>query len=287
MPWIETGLSMFIAKKFSRSNFFNWIKKHKITFAAGVPTVVNMLLNEPTEITASDIPSLRLMTCSTAPLSPAQWEKFEKMYGVTLLQLYGMSEAGWICGNRHYKRRMGTVGPPAKHQEFEIISNDGRVCPTGTEGEVSVGGPQTAVATISSDGFWEDQRGTRIRTGDLAVLDKNGFVQVTGRTKDLIIRGGVNISPLEIDHVLMTHPQVREATAIGVPDEIYGEEVVCYVVAKLGEEIDKDELILYCKKTLPELKLPKKVYIIDQLPKSDRGKVLRDHLKKLWADHNN
>ena len=286
MPWIETGLSMFIAKRFSRSNFFNWIQKHQITFAAGVPTVVNMLLNEPTEITASDIPSLRLMTCSTAPLSPEQWEQFEKMYGVTLLQLYGMSEAGWICGNRHYKRKMGTVGPPAKHQEFEIISNDGKVCPIGTEGEVSVGGPQTAVATISSDGFWEEQRGTRIRTGDLAVLDKNGFVQVTGRTKDLIIRGGVNIAPLEIDHVLMSHPQVREAAAIGIPDDIYGEEVACYVIEKSGEKIDKDELVLHCKKTLPKSKVPKSIYIIDQLPKSDRGKVLRDNLKKLWVDNN-
>ncbi|MDC0034005.1 long-chain fatty acid--CoA ligase, partial [Alphaproteobacteria bacterium] len=94
MPWIVTGLSMFIAQRFSRSRFFDWIKTHELTFAAGVPTVINMLLNEPSGITATDIPSLRLMTCSTAPLSPEQWKQFEDMYGVTLLQLYGMSEAG-------------------------------------------------------------------------------------------------------------------------------------------------------------------------------------------------
>ena len=94
-----------------------------------MPTVVNMLLNKPLGYTAKDIPSLRLMTCSTAPLTAEQWQKFEEMYGVLLLQLYGMSEAGWVCGNRHYRRRMGTVGPPALHQELEIVDGEGKQCP--------------------------------------------------------------------------------------------------------------------------------------------------------------
>ncbi len=286
MPWIETGLSMYMAPRFSRSRFFEWIKKHELTFSAGVPTVVNMLLNEPTGETADEIPSLRLMTCSTAPLSPEQWKQFEEMYGVTLLQLYGMSEAGWICGNRHYKRQMGTVGPPAKHQEFLIVDSAEDGCPPGTEGEVTIGGPQTCIATISPEGEWEDQKDVRMRTGDLAILDDEGFVRVTGRTKDLIIRGGVNIAPLEIDNVLMKHPQIREAAAVGIPDKIYGEEVVCYIVAKPGENISSEDILAHCGQSLPEFKSPKNVYLVDDLPKSDRGKVLRDDLKKLWAETN-
>jgi acyl-coenzyme A synthetase/AMP-(fatty) acid ligase len=286
MPWIETGLSMHISKRFSHSRFFEWIKDHGITFAAGVPTVINMLLNEPLGITARDIPTLRLMTCSTAPLSPEQWRKFEEMYGVTLLQLYGMSEAGWICGNRHYRRRMGTVGPPARHQEFRIVDGDGNTCPPGVEGEVSIGGPQTCIGTISPDGVFNDERAQRIRSGDLAIMDDDGFVAVTGRTKDLIIRGGINIAPLEIDNVLMSHPKVREAAAIGVPDAIYGEAVVCYVVTKTGESLDAGQVIGHCSECLPDFKRPREVYFIDELPKSGRGKVMRDDLKELWAkDH--
>ena len=283
MPWIVTGLSMFMAQRFSRSRFFDWIKTHALTFAAGVPTVVNMLLDEPTGITAKDIPSLRLMTCSTAPLSPEQWKRFEDMYGVTLLQLYGMSEAGWICGNRHYRRQMGTVGPPAKHQEFLIVDSDGNACADGTEGEVTVGGPQTCVAVISPEGDWDDQRDVRIPTGDLAIKDDQGFVRVTGRTKDLIIRGGVNIAPLEIDHALMKHPKISEAAAIGIPDSIYGEEIVCYVVTTPGETLTEPDILGHCETSLPAFKSPKRAYIVEALPKSDRGKILRDDLKIKWA----
>ncbi len=286
MPWIETGLSMYIAKRFSRSRFFKWIRDHELTFSAGVPTVVNMLLNEPSGVRAQDIPSLRLMTCSTAPLSPEQWKKFEEMYGVTLLQLYGMSEAGWICGNRHYKRQMGTVGAPAKHQEFLIIDPAGNPCDWDQEGEVTIGGPQTCMATISPDGEWEDMQNARIPTGDLATMNRNGFVTVTGRTKDLIIRGGVNIAPLEIDNTIMSFGGISEAAAIGIPDQIYGEEVVCYAVPKPGERISEEELLRHCSELLPAFKAPKKVYFVKDLPKSDRGKVLRDKLKELWAsDH--
>ena len=286
MPWIVTGLSMFIAQRFSRSRFFDWIKTHELTFAAGVPTVVSMLLNEPTGITAKDIPSLRLMTCSTAPLSPEQWKRFEDMYGVTLLQLYGMSEAGWICGNRHYRRQMGTVGPPAKHQEFLIVDSNGNACDDGTEGEVTVGGPQTCVAVILPEGDWDDQRHVRIPTGDLAIKDDQGFVRVTGRTKDLIIRGGVNIAPLEIDHALMKHPKISEAAAIGIPDSIYGEEIICYVVTTPGETLTEREILNHCETALPAFKSPKRAYVVDSLPKSDRGKIVRDDLKIRWVTEN-
>ena len=113
-------------------------------------------------------------------------------------------------------------------------------------------------------------------------MDEEGFVSVTGRTKDLIIRGGVNIAPLEIDNVLMRHPQIREAAAIGIPDQIYGEEVACYVVPKSDESFAIEDILAHCNAALPQFKSPKSVYLIDSLPKSDRGKVLRDDLKKLW-----
>lgn len=282
MPWLETGLSLHIAKKFSHSRFFQWIKEHGITFAAGVPTVINILLNEPLGVTAKDVPTLRLMTCSTAPLSPEQWRKFEERYGVKLLQLYGMSEAGWICGNRHYQRRMGTVGLPALHQQFLITDAEGKACPPGTEGEVTVGGPQTCLGTISPDGVYEDLSGRRIKSGDLAIMDEEGFVRVTGRTKDLIIRGGINIAPLEIDHVLLGHPKVAEVATIGAPDEIYGEEIVCFVVPRPGEAVTAEELSEHCSKTLPPFKMPKRFAFVATLPKSDRGKLRRDELKKMW-----
>src|SRR5262245_27244761 len=282
MPFLEMGVTLHIARRFSHSHFFDWIQKHGITFAAGVPTVVNMLLNKPLGYTAKDLPSLRLMTCSTAPLTAEQWVKFEDMYGVTLLQLYGMSEAGWICGNRHYRRRMGTVGPPALHQELAIVDGEGDVCAPGGEGEVTVGGPQVAIGYLMEDGSIDPVRGKRIKTGDLAVMDKDGFVRVTGRTKDLIIRGGMNIAPLEIDAVLLQHPGVFDAAAVGVPDKIFGEEVVAYAVPKPGISLTEADVIAHAKQLLAAAKLPKQVLIIAELPKSDRGKVLRDKLREDW-----
>ena len=286
LPFLQKGLTMHIARRFSHSRFFEWIQKHDLTFAAGVPTVVNMLLNKPLGYTAKDLPSLRLMTCSTAPLTAEQWKNFEEMYGVTLLQLYGMSEAGWICGNRHYRRRMGTVGPPALHQEFEIVDGEGKVCPPEVEGEVTIGGPQIAIGYLMEDGGIDPVRGKRIKTGDLAMMDTDGFVRVTGRTKDLIIRGGMNIAPLEIDAVLLKHPGIYDGAAVGVPDKIYGEEVVAYVMPMPGVTLTEADVVAHCKQHLAAAKLPKQVLIVPELPKSDRGKVLRDKLRADWLARN-
>jgi long-chain acyl-CoA synthetase len=282
MPFLQKGLTMHIAKRFSHSRFFEWVQKHGITFSAGVPTVLNILLNKPLGYTAKDIPTLRLMSCSTAPLTAQQWVQFEEMYGVTLLQMYGMSETGWVCGNRHYAKKMGTVGLPAIHQELKIVDAAGNECPPDIEGEITVGGPQMSLGYLLDDGSIDPLYGKRIKTGDLGIKDAEGFVRVTGRTKDLIIRGGVNIAPLEIDEVLLKHPGVSEAAAVGVPDKIYGEEVACYVVPK-DRALTEASVLEHCRKFLPPAKTPKQVRIVPELPKNDRGKVLRDKLKEDWV----
>ena len=281
LPFLQKGLTMHIARRFSHSRFFEWIQKYGITFSAGVPTVLNILLNKPIGYTAKDVPSLRLMSCSTAPLTAQQWLQFEEMYGVTLLQMYGMSETGWVCGNRHYAKKMGTVGLPALHQELLIVDTAGNECPPDVEGEITVGGPQMAIGYLLDDGSIDPVLGKRIKTGDLGIKDAEGFVRVSGRSKDLIIRGGVNIAPLEIDEVLLRHPGVAEAAAVGVPDKIYGEEVVCYVVPK-DQGLTEAALLTHCGKFLPPAKTPKQALIVPSLPKSERGKVLRDKLREDW-----
>jgi len=280
MPFLQTGLTLHIARRFSHSRFFEWVRDNGITFSAGVPTVVNMLLNKPLGYTADDVPTLRRMTCSTAPLSPQQWDKFEQMYGVQLLQLYGMSEAGWICGNRHYRWKRGTVGPAAYHQEFKVLDAEGQECAPGVEGETSIAGPQTALGTLREDGTIEPIRGLRVRTGDLAVMDEEGFVTVTGRTKDLIIRGGMNISPTEIDNVLMVCDFLLEGAAFGIEDPILGEEVACAVIPR-QDGVTVEQVQDYCRQHLPQAKVPKLVLFPTELPKSDRGKVLRAKLQDM------
>jgi acyl-coenzyme A synthetase/AMP-(fatty) acid ligase len=281
LPFLQKGLTMHIAKRFSHSRFFAWVQQHGITFSAGVPTVLNIMLNKPLGYTAKDIPTLRLMSCSTAPLTAQQWTQFEDMYGVTLLQLYGMSETGWVCGNRHYAKKMGTVGLPALHQELIIVDGQGKECPPNAEGEITVGGPQMAIGYLLDDGSIDPVLGRRIKTGDLGIKDADGFIRVTGRSKDLIIRGGVNIAPLEIDEIMLKHADVVEAAAVGVPDKIYGEEVVCYVVSN-NQALTQAMLLEHARRFLPPAKTPKSMMIVAELPKSERGKVLRDRLRDDW-----
>ena len=287
MPFVSLGLTIVMAEGFSRSRFMDWIRDYRITVAAGVPTVINMLLDEPVDFDPDDISSLRVMTASSAPLAPERWNRFEAHYGIRLLQFYGASEGGWLCGNRHDKFRIGTAGPPARHMDLAIVDASGNECPAGTEGEITIRGPQTATASITADGEWEDRTSFRLteqtRIGDLGILDKDGFVTVTGRIKDVILRGGASIAPLEIDAALMSHPDVHEAAVIGVPDRIWGEEIAAFVVGADSVDLSQDDVLAHAATILPKFKRPKTVDFIDALPKNNRGKVRRDDLKKIWV----
>ncbi len=288
MPFVSLGLTIVMAEMFSRGRFFDWIRDHRITVAAGVPTVINMLLDDPIEVSRQDTRTVRLMTVSSAPLAPERWRQFEDRYGFRLLQFYGASEGGWLCGNRHDRFRVGTVGCPARHMELAIVDAGGAPCAPGIEGEITIRGAQTATASITADGGWEDRTGFRLtertRVGDLGIMDEDGFVTVTGRVKDIILRGGVSIAPLEIDAAIMKHPGVHEAAVIGVPDAIWGEEIACYVVPADGAAPDADDILAHAATLLPDFKRPRTVIMVDALPKNERGKVRRDDLRALWAE---
>src|SRR5262249_27089602 len=154
----------------------------------------------------------------------------------------------------------------------------------GDIGQVELGGfVQHPYRYLGDDGRAIVSSCGRIRTGDLGCLDADGFLTLTGREKELIIRGGVNISPVEIDNFLMQRPELIEAATVGVPDAVYGEEVVSYVVVRPGAEIDADELLRYCGTVLPAFKAPKQIVVSAALPKTERGKLDRRALAERWS----
>jgi acyl-CoA synthetase (AMP-forming)/AMP-acid ligase II len=282
MPFLQLGSTLCIARKFSRREFGNWVRENRVTVSAGVPTVLNLLLEAPLDASAGTFASLRAMTCSTAPLSPLQWMRFEKQYGIRILNLYGSSEAGWMCGSRSERRKIGTVGYPAAHIRFDIVDSEGMSCAPDTEGQVVVDGAKLALGVLQADGSVQAIRGAPLFTRDIAARDAEGFVRMSGRMDDLIIRGGVKIVPQEIEDALRVHPQVQDVAALGVPDPVYGQETVCFVVAQPGASVDPQALRAHCKARLAREKVPKDVFVIASLPRSSRGKILRDALRQQW-----
>jgi acyl-CoA synthetase (AMP-forming)/AMP-acid ligase II len=285
-PVLMTGATVLIARKFSQSRFFDWIRDYRATVAIGIPTVVNMLLNRPEGGDGGALRGLRFMSCSTAPLLTEQHKKFEQRYGVPLVQIYGMSEGGVVAGNHWRGRRIGSVGKPGLYQNLRIVDEQGAELPSGQIGEIEIGGAQNGFGYLMEDLSIQPIRGIRLKTGDLGYLDAEGYLYVTGRAKDVIIRGGVNIAPLEIDNVLMTHPDIAEAATVGVPDNIYGEEIVAFVLAKPGRTLDAAAVLAHCARALPPFKRPRAVELVTEIPKGATGKIDRRRLAEAWAAKN-
>ena len=281
-PALRVGATILLAARFSRSRFFDWLRDHTPTMVIGVPTVINMLLEHNAQ--SGDIAAtqrLRFMSSSTAPLMVDQHRRFEDTYGVELVQLYGMSEGGIVASNQVGERRIGSVGPPGLYENLTILGPDGGILPAGETGEIEIGGAQPAGGYLLTDGTVEPI--DRLKTGDLGYLDTDGFLIITGRAKDVIIRGGVNIAPLEIDNALSTHPEISEAATIGVPDPLYGEEPVAYVSLRSGATANAADIRAHCAGVLADFKVPKQVNIVDAIPKNARGKIDRAELAALWA----
>jgi long-chain acyl-CoA synthetase len=280
---LNRGATLVLAEKFSASRFFQHVADHGVTVAAGNPTTINILLNGETSAHGDSLPSLRFITSSSAPLTVEEWRRFENRFGIPIAQGYGSSETGWISASPGEARRLGTVGRPLPYHDLAIVDADGRRLLAGEIGQVEVGGfAGHAYRYLGEDGSVQVNSRGRIRTGDLGMLGADGFLSLTGREKELIIRGGVNISPVEIDSFLMQRPELIEVATVGVPDATYGEEVVAYVVARPGTEIDTGELLRYCSAGLPAFKAPKQIVLSASLPKTARGKLDRKVLVGLW-----
>ena len=279
---VNRGATLVMAQKFSASRFFPHVREHRVTVAAGNPTTINILLNGDGAAHRDNLPSLRFLTSSSAPLTVEEWRRFEERIGIPIAQGYGSSETGWIAAIPGERRRHGTVGRPFPYHDIAIVGGNGQL-DKGVIGQVEIGGfPNHDYRYLAEDGRVTVSCRGRMLTGDLGLIDEDGYLRVTGRAKDLIIRGGVNISPLEIDSFLMQHPALIEVATVGVPDAVYGEEVVSYVVARPGGGVDAATLLRYCSDGLPAFKAPKRIVLTAALPKTERGKLDRRALAEQW-----
>ncbi len=280
---LSVGATLLLGRKFSRSRFFADIARLEATVATGNPTVLNMLMHGEDAVRGADLPHLRFITSSSAPLLVEEWRRFEQRFGIPVAQGYGSSETGWIAGCTDRTKRYGSVGKPLPYLRAAVVGRDGRRLRAGEIGHVEIGAyDDCAFRHIGEDGGLHVNAVGRMRTGDMGFLDGDGYLHLTGREKDLIIRGGVNISPLEIDAVLMQLADIAEAAAVGAPHPIYGEEVVASVVLRPGSALTADDILAHCAAYLPPFKAPKRIAIAAALPKTERGKLDRKAVAVQW-----
>jgi long-chain acyl-CoA synthetase len=272
-PW-EAGGALVLMRGFSPREFFPAVREGATVFSA-VPTVYAILAALPPDL-SHDLRGLRLCISGAAPLGAATQDAFERRYGVPIVEGYGLSEA--TCAVTitppDGPRMPGSVGFPLPGQEVRVVDDDGTPRPTGEVGEVVVAG-ESVMAGYHGDPEATAQTldGGFLRTGDLGRLDAEGRLVLVGRKKDMIIRGGENIYPVEVEQALLRHPLVREAAVCGVPDPIWGEQVVAFVVTSEASPVTADEIIAFCRVHLADYKCPGRVEFWQELPRSAGGDV--------------
>ncbi len=265
-------------------NFWKLIERYKVSFMITVPTAISALMQRPVD---ADISSLNIAFSGSSPLPIELYNRFEKACGVTIVEGYGLTEATCLVSINPPagEKKVGSIGIPFPHTDV-IIRNpaDGSECETDTIGEICVHNPGVFAgntyteAAKNVDLYHND---THLRTGDLGRLDPDGYLWITGRAKDLIIRGGHNIDPAEIEEALAGHPDVAMAGAIGQPDAHAGELPCAYVELVAGAQPSVDSLIEYAKEHIHErAAYPKYIEIMDELPKTAVGKIFKPDLRK-------
>jgi len=261
------------------------IKKYKPTFVPGVPTIFVGLLADP-EFRKLDFSSIKGFFCGAAPLAAETIRDLKDLTGATMCEVYGSTETAPFATVTPWGGRVkpGTVGVPLPDTDVKIVdvADFGKELEIGDEGEIAIKGPQIMMGyykkpeetnTVLKEGWY--------LSGDIGRFDEDGYLAVVDRKKDMIIAGGYNIYPVELDDVLMAHPKILEACTIGVPHQYRGETVKAFVVKKEGEELTEEDVITYCKENLAAYKVPKILEFIDELPKSAVGKILRRKLKDM------
>ena len=260
------------------------LAEHRLESSPVVPSMMQMLLDLPYR--DHDLSSLQSFGSGGAPLLPHLREKVEKAFGVTILEGYGCTEASAIVTAMTVsENRPGSVGKPAPHVEVAILDPLGKELPAGEEGEICVRGLGVML------GYWNEPELTArtivdgwLHTGDVGRLDEDGYLYVVDRLKDLIIRGGFNVFPRDVEDALIEHEAVAAAAVVGVPDEKTGEEVVAVVALHPGAEVDAEELKEFAKARLAKYKYPREVRVVDAVPLTSVGKTDRKAVRALVRD---
>ncbi len=251
----------------------------------GVPTFYTRLLADP-GFTKDTCRSVRLFVSGSAPLLPETFNEFQSRTGHAILERYGMSETGMNTSNPlHGERVCGSVGPPLPGIAARVVDGDRNSCGSGAVGGIEIKGPNVFA------GYWRMPDKTReeftadgyFRTGDLGQLLDNGYLKIVGRAKDLIITGGLNVYPKEIEERIDALPGVAESAVIGVPDADFGEAVTAVVVAKPGQSLSESDLIAALKAEIANFKVPKRVHLVDELPRNAMGKVEKKVLRERYS----
>jgi long-chain acyl-CoA synthetase len=287
MTALYAGGSSVVSPKFSASRFWQIISDYGITSFGSVATMLSMLLQKypdgvPEEL---DTSRLRFAMCGSAPVPAEVMKRFEETFNCLVIEGYGLSES--TCRSTFNPpdttRRPGSCGKPIGN-EMAVFDEEDNPVPDGELGEIVLRGENICKAYYKNEAATENAfRNGWFHTGDIGYCDADGFFYIADRKSDMIIRGGENIYPREIDELLYTHPAVAAAAVIGVPDELYGEEVAAFVVLRDGENTSEEDLIGFCREHLADFKCPKKIHFVGDIPKGPTGKLLKRELSALYV----
>ena len=284
-----SGARAVVHSKFDPERFCSTVDSEKATAIFAVPAIYEKLA-EWQGIGETDLSSLRLAASGSAALSPGLAQKISSVLGQKILERYGSTESGLSISNPYEgERKFGSVGFPLPGTELSVVGEDGDPLPTGEAGEIVLRGPQVF------SGYWKRPEATDetffpgrwFRTGDIGVMDpEDGRLTITGRSKEMIITGGMNVYPREVEFVLEDHPAVDSVAVVGVSSERWGEEVVAFVVPEQDCPVESKELEAYAREQLSSYKVPKRFLEVDEFPRNEMGKVLRDELIELATGSN-
>ncbi len=273
--------------RFDPAKALEIIERDKITVFQGVPTMYNGMLAVP-DRDKFDVSSLRLCMSGGSAMPEEVMRAFEEAFGCIVLEGYGLSETSPVASFNHpdKERKPGSIGTPIDGVEMKVVDDGGGDVPEGDVGEIVIRGhnimkgywnrPDATEESIDSDGWF--------KSGDMAKVDSDGYFFIVDRKKDLIIRGGYNVYPREIEEVLYEHPSVREAAVVGVPHPDLGEEVGAAVALKEGESAEPEELQGFVKEQVAAYKYPRLVWLVDELPKGPTGKILKREIEVPESD---
>jgi long-chain acyl-CoA synthetase len=276
---LRGGASLSLLARFDAADLLALLRRDRLTAMAGVPTMWNALLHAAGDTDASGFASLRLAASGGASLPAEVMRAFEERFGCVILEGYGLSETTGAAtfNGLHRERKPSCVGIALPRCEVAIRGDDGAELPAGEIGEVYVRGP------VVMSGYWKRPEATAevlsedgwLKTGDLGTKDADGDIRIVDRKKDLIIRGGYNVYPREVEEVLYEHPDIVEVAVVGVPDDHFGEEVAAVIALRPGTELDPAQLRTWAKERLSAYKVPRLFQVMEALPKGPTGKILK------------